>query len=279
VSARALFAIALSLAATTMMTIAQESNLQPQDQASNLIGVSLGVIDFHQQDKYMTPLVVSGTMPAVYASFELRLLENRHMFNGSFGVASMNPDEHPRDVTVHAGSLTYTFLHHIGCAELDGQSVQYFVGGGLSSFVTNTDFDSFDWTRSYQSFDQTWYWSHSLDLVVRGETKSATLGAIAVQLRAPILALVSRPANGHWLSNENTKVGNHFLNAATRGTLQYLWDDLVLSTDIEYSKSLGGQLELRGVYRFDYVSSSRPDPTLSMKMYLNTFVMGVVWRF
>jgi hypothetical protein len=87
-----------------------------------------------------------------------------------------------------------------------------------------------------------------------------------------------RANNGHWLSQNNLDVNKSFLNSGLQGKMEYIWDNPVVAAEVEYRHAISEVVSLRGTYRFNYVSSDRPDPILSMHMHMNQLLVGIGWR-
>ena len=179
-------------------------------------------------------------------------------------------------MTEKLASLSYSFVHSLTTWEVGGSPLEVFLGGGVSSFAMNTDFNTADET-GYVKLDQSWYWSHSLNLVLCGEYRIAEGKSLALQCAAPVVALVSRPENGHRLSQNNMDVIEDFTKSATQGKIEYLWSSFVLFTDVEYRQSISNKFQLIALYRFGYVSSNKPDSMLGSDAYMNNLTVGIVW--
>jgi hypothetical protein len=245
----------------------------------SLVGVSLGISDFHQKDKYLSPFVFNGMTLASRISWRMEDAMSRHGVDAFFSRGSLDSDVQPRNVTQTLAYLSCYGVHPIGTWDYAGNPLQLLVGAGLSSFVANTDFNAIDRTYNVVATDQSWYWSHSLNAVVACAYRLDGGRDLSVQVTAPVLRLVSRPENGHWLSTSNLDVSKNFLRAATKGKIEYLWDDLVLFGEIEYRHQISSHFGLRGTYWFGYMSSGKPDAMLSMGMYANHFLVGLDWVF
>jgi hypothetical protein len=247
------------------------------DGTSTLLGVSVGINDFHQRDEYLSPSTFNGVNFASKLSFQVETEMNRHRVDAFFSTGALNPDIQGREVTEKGGYLSYSFVHSLNRWDLGGHPFRFSLGGGISSFVMNTDFNTTDET-GYTKLDQSWYWSHSLNLVLLGEYHFDRDKNLTLQLTAPLVGLVSRPENGHRLSQNNLDVvDENFLKAATQGKMEYLWSNFVLFTDVEYRQSLSNGFDLLVAYRFGYVSSNKPASMLSMGTYMNSLSVGILW--
>ena len=251
-------------------------NIETTTTSTGFFGVSLGINDFHEKDKYLSHLPFRGIIFASGISYQLATESSRHRIDGFFSTGNLNTDLPSRDLTQYVGSFSYSFVHTIASSELAGHPLEFFVGGGVSSFVANTDFVAPDEWNPY--YDQSWYWSHSLNLILRSEYHVGERSSFAVEFSMPMVRFVSRPDNGHWLSSKNGEVSDNFLNAAGQGKIEYVWENLVLLTSLEYRMPLSERVDFRGSYQFGYVSSDRPHPEISMGMYMNRFLVGIDWQ-
>ena len=183
----------------------------------------------------------------------------------------------PTDAKQYVGYLAYSAAYPLGMWEIAGHPFVFALGGGLSSSVGNTDFNVTDLVNNYTFYDQSWYWSHSLNVVLRFDYQLAVHQQVSLHCTVPVVGLVSRPENGHWLNANNLEVVNGFLNAAKQGKAEFVWSGVALSTQIEYRQRIGPHLDLLGTYWFGYASSDKPSPMLSMEMYMNRVLIGIEW--
>lgn len=172
------------------------------------------------------------------------------------------------------GLLSYSYLRALDTWEIAGYPVIVLLGGGLSSFVANTDYNAFDAPTNSKSYDQAWYWSHSLDLHAAVDVRLAERSTAAVRLTALLVRFVSRPENGHFLSSANQKVYDNFFKAFSRGKPEFAWENLVLMFEVEYSYRWSDRFGIRGTYIFGYAATDRP---LEMAMYSNQVLVGANW--
>jgi hypothetical protein len=203
--------------------------------------------------------------------------ESNHAVEGFFSYGPLNSDIQPRYVRQHVAFLSYSYLRSLGIFMPGRHPLRFSVGAGISSLLTFTDFNTTDET-GYTTFDQSWLWSHSLNVILCGEYELDSQKSLTVQVTTPVAALVSRPENERWMSANNSKVIHDYFKAAAQGKMEYLWDNAVVSASIQYRQSLGGQFDVVGTYAFRYVGSGRPAPILSTRMYMNNLLVGVSWR-
>ena len=262
-----------------MCAFGQNNDLQEKERSTISLGVSIGINDFHQLDKYLSPLIFNGINFASKISFQAKTKDNRHRIDGFFTIGTLNPDIQQREVTLKGGYISYSFVHSLHSWELAGHQLQLSIGPGISSYVMNTDFNTTDET-GYITLDQSWYWSHSFNLIFLGNYIFDKNKNISLQFTIPFAELVSRPENGHRLSQTNLDVvDKNFLNASKQGKLEYLWNNFVFFTDLEYHQSINNNFELGLGYRFGWVSSDKPASILFTSMYMNQLFAGIDYLF
>ena len=234
-------------------------------------GASLGINEFHQRDKYLSPYIFSGMIFASRLSYEFRTEKNINKVDAFFSTGSLNSDIQPRNINHYVGYISYSFLHQLVPFKLGDSPIKFSIGGGFSSFLENTDF----YTDEIADVDHSWYWSHSLNLLVKGDYQLDNRKNIFIQLTLPAVKFVSRPQNGHLLNDRNSEVNKNFLNAAKKGRLELLWKNPVFILEIGYRQPIGDKLDFFGTYMFGYTSSNRPDAMLTMNNYMNNLLIGI----
>ncbi len=239
------------------------------------IGGEIGINDFHMKDEYLSPLPCNAMMFSSKISFGARLGNAKHYVELYYSHGSPSPDNQDFNITENQGALSYSFLQNIHKLKLMDLPLNLFLGGGISSFVMNSDLmtDSKEGLGYYT--DQSWYWSHALNINAEGEYLLSENKTLSVQFQVPFFKIVTRPSNGHWLGTKNQKVLNNFLNAAGGGKGEFFWKNFIILYKIEYMQILNEHLALKGSYRFNYTSSNTP---FSMGMYMNNLSIGIDWR-
>jgi hypothetical protein len=198
----------------------------------------------------------------------------RHTADLFFSAGSVDSDVQPRDVTQYASFVSYSFLHSVREWNIRNHSLEVYIGAGLSSLFTYTDFIATDKNANYKYYDQSWYWSHALDFHILGEYQFDERRTLSVQFTTPIVRLVARPENGHEFNEQNMEVTHNFFSAVDDGKAEFFWENLVIRWEAAYSEQLSKQIGVRCAYSFTYASSDKP---LSMGMYWNNFLVGVFW--
>lgn len=246
--------------------------------SKTLLGASIGINDFHQRDKYLSPYAFSGVNFASRLTFQVKSETDKHSIDGYFSVGSISADLQPRDVTQYVGGLSYSYVRLLSPWRVLGCPLQLSLGGGLSSYVMNTDFLTTDET-GYTTYDQSWYWLHSVNAVISADYEIGEGRNFLLQCTIPVMGIVTRPENGHFMNQRDLDVAHDFLKAATGGKAEYIWNDFVLFAGIQYRQALSKHIGLLVDYRFGYVSSSKPAELLAMAAYMNSLSAGLVWDF
>ena len=268
--------ILASLLASGLLFGQSDQTVVTTEKSRHSFGVSLGINDFHIKDEYLSPFVFSGLTFASRASYQLQLVKNRHALDILLSTGKIDSDLQPRNVTQYIGYLSYSFTREVDQWQFAAHPLLLSLGGGLSAFASNTDFIAEDKIWNYKFTDESWYWYHAVNIHARFGFQFSEHRNLSIQLTSPFARLVTRPKNGHYFNSENAEVTYSFWNAATNGNLEFLWDDLVLINEIEYRQGLGNRLDVRVTYWFGYASSDTP---LSLGMYMNHFLAGVLWHF
>jgi hypothetical protein len=189
-------------------------------------------------------------------------------------VGSLSAGAASRVARQHLGSISLAYLRRLHGGDGTGRSLALYVGGGISSSVANTNYDVTDRSAGYTFYDQSWYWSHSLDLQLFARYGAAHRSRLSLHGAGSLLRLVSRPENAHYFNARNARVIHHFLSAATMGSLTPGWDSPVLTLQLDYRHPLGRQIALAIGYDFSYASAHQPLP---LRMYRNGVRAGLGW--
>lgn len=232
------------------------------------LGAARSLTSVHMKDEYLSPLIYRGWIPTAALTARRSTTSSRQELQLSFGVGHIDSRLLPRDVTEHLGALTYAYMRALRTGASAGSSLALFLGGGVSSRVSQTDFDATDHTTGYTYYDRSWYWSHALDLDLEAEYQISERRAAVARLTAPVVRLVSRPKNGHDLNTSNAHVIRDFLSAAKGGTAVGLWQDPALGCRVSYRQNLGARTSFEVGYTFEYAASSTP---MRLRMYTEGF--------
>ena len=258
-------------------SLCQDDTSQEPAGVKNSLAASIGINDFHQRDKYLSPYTFDGVNFASKLSFQVLSSESWHNVDAFFSYGALNSDIQPRFVREYVAALSYSYVYSMGTTMVAGRPLQFSAGGGISSLLLFTDFNTTDETN-YTTYDQSWYWSHSLNIVLSGGYEFDADKNLSVRFTVPVAGLVSRPENERWMSSNNSEVRHNYFKAAAKGMMEYIWDSFVLYTDIDYRHSLSSDFSLFATYRFGVVSSNKPASLLSTGMFMNNFLVGIDWQ-
>lgn len=243
---------------------------------ANSLAISLGLNDLHIKDEYLTPYILRGMLFSSSLSYQRSSGHSRHAVDFFYGSGQPESDFQSRDITEEVARLSYRYTHVLDNRDIGGVPFRTSLGGGISSFIANTDYNEVNKITANTFYDEAWYWSNALNLLLRGAYLISEQRSLSIEFRAPVFSLVSRPENGHYFNNANTEVMHNFINAAKQGKPEFLWDNFVLHAELEYRQRLSTRFSLSVGYSFVYVSSDRPLP---MGMYMNDFVVGFLLLF
>ncbi|OGU34934.1 MAG: hypothetical protein A2068_00830 [Ignavibacteria bacterium GWB2_35_6b] len=257
--------------------VCQTSEDSTSGAAKYSVGANIGISDFHIKDEYLSPDVMKGILFASEISFKSKLKKNIHAVDIFFSKGNTNSDIHELELTQYAVGISYSFLYSIHSFDAGEFPVELSLGAGVSSIVMNTDYITKSLIANGKNYDQSWYWSHSLNFLIHCDYSFSKDQSLSVQLTAPVFKIVSRPANGHWLDERNQEVLNDsFYNAATQGSPEFIWDNFALYCAVNYNHKIKDNIDLSFGYRFNFVSSNTP---LSMKSYTNNLLIGLNFLF
>ena len=212
-------------------------------------------------------------------SYQLKSECNTHTVQLAFSAGGVDSDLQPRNISIHAGSVSYALTFAIDSLEAAGDPLRLSIGPGFSSYVEYMTTIAEDKPTHSFFYDDSWYSIHSLNLYFNGEYTISKRQNISLSLLLPVIKLVRRPENGHYLNRHNQEIINNKLKLFTGGKLEYIWSNLLLITEITYRAPIGGSFSFTGIYRFVYASSDKPASLLSIDMYSNNFLVGIEWLF
>lgn len=250
--------------------------IKPEQKTIHTIGFRIGFNDFHLRDEYLSTYIFSGRMLASGISYELQTERYTHVFDFGYAFGNLQSENQPRDVMEKSGNFSYSVYKIISNRQVSGRSLDLSLGTGISAFIANTDFIARDDRNSYDWSEQSWYCSNSLNLHFRGGYNMNTGKRLFLQLSIPVISLVSRPENGHNLSERNTEVMRRFYKAEFQGKPEFFWQNLPVLCQMGFKQPLGKKWTLAVDYRFEYIHSVRPLP---LKMYGNQLQVGLNFRF
>ena len=74
-------------------------------ESESTLGGGIGVNDFHDKDRYLSPYIFRGLMASARISYEVNLPGARHILEAWFSSGHTDSDLQPRDVTQYTGRL------------------------------------------------------------------------------------------------------------------------------------------------------------------------------
>jgi hypothetical protein len=268
---------ALVILASLDLTLSQGvPPLSLSESSENGLALRIGINDFHVRDHYLSPFSYQGRLFSSSLSYQLKLEHTRHAVDFGFSTGHTESDAQSQEATQYVGGASYAFMVSLHTWDVAERQLELFVGTGLSTFFATTDIVTPESITWYGPTDKTWYWSHNLDVHLVGEMCLADRQSVSATLSMPVFRLVSRPEVSHNFSTRNIQVRDNFLEAAKGGRSEFFWSNLDLFFQIEYRQRLNDHFDIRGTYSFAYSFSDWP---LSMGMYMNNFLAGIVWLF
>ena len=213
-------------------------NITFNENFNNTLTLNIGVNDFHIKDERISPLIF----------FNQNLVEQ------------------------FAGCISYSLLHQIYNVDYANSNINLNLGAGIKSFVSYEN--TLDPNYFILSGEDSWYWSHSLNLIFSGVYNIVNKHSINFQLSSPFIRTVSRP---DFSQNQlYYEVESNHLKAAKYGDIEFLWNDFVIFSNLSYVYNLSKHIGLNISYNFYYASTHK---TQFMGLYSNNFLLGGGWQF
>jgi len=247
-----------------------------QQKTTHLVGISMGVNDFHLRDEYLSPHIFSKPMFSSGLTYQVQSKKLLQEVDLSYSFGHPDSNIQIRDVTEKTGFVSYSILHTFFEKKISGNPVQLSLGTGISSFIAHTNFIGRDEKYKYDWDEQSWYTSNSINLLFRSEHMLISGKSFFLQVTMPFFSLISRPENGHVWNDDNLKVINSILQVESQGKPEFFFKNPVFFSQIGYKQPIGKNFDLRFNYQFNYISSNRPLP---LKMYMNQFMTQLDFLF
>lgn len=253
----------------------QLSGVQKQ-KSTHLLGISMGINDFHMLDEYLSPHTFSSPMFSSGLTYQVQAKKLLQSVDLSYSFGHPDSNMQTRDVTENIGFVSYSILHTFFEKKIYGNPLQVSVGTGVSSFIAHTNFIARDEMYNYEWDEQSWYTSNSINLLFRSEYLLGRGKSFFLQVTMPFFSFISRPENGHFFNDENLKVIDNFLQAEVQGRPVFCLKNPGITGEIVYKHPIGKNLNFRFNYQFSYISSNHPLP---LKMYMNRFMTQLDFLF
>ena len=258
---------------STEFIFGQTLNCNKSNLTEYYLGANLGLNDFHSRDEYLSPNNYSGLIFSADILFHAKVKNILHEAEIYFSTGNPATTAQSTEIKQKIGSISYSFLYNFDQEKIYRSPLDVYLGAGVSSFVMNTDYFLNSDYGLGQYTDQSWYWSHSINLLLAGVYSINEKNSLTMHLSIPLVSLISRPSNGHWMDQKNLNIiNNSFFNAAKGGNLEFFTDNFVIQGLIQFSQKVSDKLSFNGTYRFNFVSSNEP---LAMRTYMNTFMAGI----
>jgi hypothetical protein len=257
---------------SVQFALAQDKKLI--DSCNNYISISSGIDDFHEKDEKLSNLIFRGICFSAKASYLYELSDSRHLINAHFSKGAINSDLKLNDeVRQITASLDYTYLRKISRFHIMGKNADLFLGGCLKSYLfevlMTTSVPYYD-----IQYEESWYWSHSINFSLSGEYKLNELDKLSFWLNSPLMSLVSRP--DYSLSMRNYEVQKNFTGALAYGEMDFFWNNIVIDAEIKYNKEIASNVDLQATYEFSYTSTKISQ---MLRLYSNNLYLGVCCKF
>jgi len=235
-------------------------------------GLAFGANNFNMKDEYLAPSSCKGWLVSIGFNFSAENKCGLHEAGGWYSFGDPKPEKEDFLISQKAALLSYAYLLNLSVTELWGSDLIFRAGGGVSTFVMNSDLDIASKTYQGTFSDQSWYWAHSINILAQADYKITEEKNIRIELSLPVYQVVSRPENGHWLNKKNSEVMyDSFLNAAKGGTGEFITNTPDIFINLSYKSKMNDGLSFVGKYGLIISASNRP---FDMGMYMNCLSAG-----
>ncbi len=258
----------------------QNDSLTSLQESTSSLGLKAGINDFHLRDKYLSPYIYNSVIFVSEISYQLKKKKSGHTVQLLFSTGKITSDNQAGHISPYIGYISYAYTHAVDSWNVFGKPLQFNIGAGLSSYFEYLTLQTESKTSNSIYYDDSWYVSHAVNLHLFGEFKLGERKYFSLLITSPIVRLVTRPGNGHYLNQNNMEIiDENKLKALSGGKLEFLWNSLALITEIKFQTPINDQFNFHTTYMFGYASSNEPASLLSLGMYMNNFLVGVDWLF
>ena len=247
-------------------------NITFNENFNNTLTLNIGVNDFHIKDERISPLIFRGILFSSYTSYKYRDNKFTHDVETFISLGKIFSTFNQNLVEQFAGCISYSLLHQIYNVDYANSNINLNLGAGIKSFVSYEN--TLDPNYFILSGEDSWYWSHSLNLIFSGVYNIVNKHSINFQLSSPFIRTVSRP---DFSQNQlYYEVESNHLKAAKYGDIEFLWNDFVIFSNLSYVYNQSKHIGLNISYNFYYASTHK---TQFMGLYSNNFLLGGGWQF
>jgi hypothetical protein len=234
-----------------------------------------GFSDSHIKDLYLAPNIFNSVIFSSEVSYKHNTQSSQQIITVKYAAGTLASDEQPGELTQKSGLLSYQYMFKTNNSEGCNPPLLFSLGAGVSSYVSNSDFLIDHNNGAF--IDQSWYWSHSVNLIAHADYTLLASDIFTISLSVPVFSIVSRPRNGHWLNQRNQDViMDSFLNASLHGSGEFLWDNFNADFNLGYTHYITNKTAFSCNYSFRYTSSEEP---LKLGMYSNGILAGLEFIF
>jgi len=234
--------------------------------------LKLGVNDFHIKDERLSPLIYRGLLFSASVSYNYQRNKYLHEIEFSVSPGKLFCTFNQNQIEEYNGYVSYSLLYQIYKKELSNSNFDFNVGTGIESYMSWTH------TRNPNVFlssgEYSWYWSHSVPIILDGRYNINYKHCINLQISSPLIRLVSRPDYSQ--NQRYYEIQYNPQKAALYGDIEFLWSDFVFFTKLSYDFKLSNHFDFNLSYRFNFASTHK---TELMRLYTNNLLIGTGWKF
>jgi hypothetical protein len=170
--------------------------------------------------------------------------------------------------------LRYSFLQDFSDFKLFKHETRFFAGGSASTFYSKSNYYYLDkYYNMYFTSVWTWYWSHSIDLVLQLEYKIDEGRFLIINLDLPVISNVSRPK---YSPSADYSYSDNDWKIKAFGNTEFFWKNFEPNFSILYQTPLIENINFLFSYEFTYARYDKPDP---VRQYMNDLRFGIQYGF
>lgn len=123
-----------------MCTFCQSDGSAERSGAAGSLCLSVGINDFNQRDKYLSPYIFSGTIFGSSLSYRVSSGMSLHRIDVFFSLGSLNSGVQASDVYQDVGLFSYSYVHSVGRWKVMNSPLELSLGGGELRIIEGVPF-------------------------------------------------------------------------------------------------------------------------------------------
>jgi len=246
--------------------------LYAQKNRQNLLGIRMGISDFHLFDEHASPLFFSGIGIAPSIQYYRKNKNSIQAIEASFYRNKLKTTQDNFVTQNYSGRFRYSYSYGFNLIPAK-QNLKLYLGGSIHSFFNRSDYDYKYFNIPNARAITSWYWSHSVDLLAQLEYVFASGNLISGGLYIPVISNVSRPEYSP--SGDYNYTTNDW-DIPILGETALFLKNTGFNAFINYQRPISAKFNLQLSYEFYYAAYIEPR---DIKMYTNTLRVGLFYCF